>query len=464
MNIKSIHFRILVWYSLTIFLATAFVFSSFYFVTSRVLFQQVDQELTSHASKLSDIATRQSASSSTMIINHQIYNEFSNIPGMVTVLLDSNGNVVRSSLTQDTPFVSFNYLFDQAKNSSTPIYVNQIISSSLMRFIAFPIRSGKDTLGVILVAHPIEAIQKSLNSLLITLVIVFAIMIIPTILGGYLIASRIVQPILDISNKMAKITSEHLDERAVNPGSGDEIEKLVLTFNSLLDRLQDSFQRERQFIGDVAHELKTPIATLRSGIELSISKTRTKKEYKKSLSESVVDINRLSTTINNILDLAWLGANNFNHKETTFDLSSMMNELKEIAIKLAGQKHLSVKGKIESEIVMAGSEDKVARAVLNVIDNAIKYTTTGVVTISLRKKESEAVIQVIDHGQGITEKDLPHIFERFYRGAKVAKTLGSGLGLAITQGIIAVHKGRINVESKVGKGTTITIYLPLIIS
>ena len=462
MNIKSIRFRILLWYSLTLFLATAFIFGSFYLVTRQVLYQQVDQELTSHAQKLSDIATRLGNSSTGTSINQQIYNEFSNLPGMVVVLLDRNGNVIRSSLSPDTPFVSYNFLFDQAKNNFAPVYINQTLSSSLMRFIAQPIKSGDNLLGVILVAHPIEAIQKSLNSLLSTLVAVLIVLIIPTILGGYLIATKIVHPISKFSDKMAQITSEHLDERVNNPGSGDEVEKLVTTFNSLLDRLQESFHRERQFIGDVAHELKTPVATLRGGVELALSKSRTKIEYKKSLNESLIDINRLSTTIKNILDLAWLGANNTNQVENQVDLSVTIKELNEIAQKLAAQKHLTLISEIKSKIIVTGAQDKISRAILNVIDNAIKYTPSeGKITLSLFKTKGNAVIEIKDTGIGIFKNELEHIFERFYRGPKASKTLGSGLGLAISQGIINAHHGKIEVLSKPAKGTTVTITLPL---
>lgn len=462
MNTKSIRFRILLWYSLTLFLATALIFGSFYLVTRQILFQQVDKELTVHAAKLSEIATRQGSSTYGAIFKQQLYTEFSNIPGMVVVLLDHNGSVVRSSLSADTPYVSYTFLFQQAQSDQGSVYLNQNINNIPMRFLAEPVKAGNELLGVILVAHPIEAIQKSLNSLLTTLGIVLTFLIFPAIVGGRLIAGKIIRPISAISNKMAEISSEHLGDRAINPGSGDEIEKLVTTFNSLLDRLQESFQRERQFIGDVAHELKTPIATLRSGIELTLSKVRTKEEYKSSFHETLVDVNRLSTTIKNILDLAWLGAENAQQMENHFDLSVVLSDLREIADKLAAQKHIKIKVDIEPGVVISGAEDKVTRAVLNVIDNAIKFTPSGgSVTVSLHKKMGEAVIKIKDTGIGISKKELPHVFERFYRGSKVAKTLGSGLGLAIAKGIITAHKGKFVLISKVGHGTSVIIFLPL---
>lgn len=462
MNTKSIRFRILFWYSVTLFLITFLIFSSFYLATRQILFRQVDKELLSHAGKLAEIVTRQGIGLHEAMLKQQLYIEFSDIPGMVVVLLDQNGSVARSSLNTDNPYVSYQYLFRQAQNNTEPVYINQDISNKPMRFIAEPIKNGNDLLGVVLVAHPIDAIQKSLNMLLTTLGILFALLMFPSIAAGRILANKIMRPISYISGKMEEISSEHLAERVDTLQTGDEIEKLGVTFNKLLDRLQESFQRERQFIGDVAHELKTPVATLRGGIELALSKNRTNEEYKQSFSETLIDVNRLSTTIKNILDLAWLGAENANLGENRLDLSATLVELQEIAAKLSAQKHIVIKGEIESGVFVVGMEDKISRAVLNVIDNAINYTPQDkTIMISLHKKEGRAVIEVADSGMGIPEKELTHIFERFYRGSKAAKTLGSGLGLAIVQGIIKAHRGEIQVSSKVGKGTLVVITLPL---
>lgn len=463
MNTKSIRFRILLWYSLTLLLATALIFSSFYLVTKQILFQQVDKELTSHADKLVEIATRQGINLHASMLKQQLFNEFSEIPGMVVVLLDQDGNVIRSSLDSANPYDSYKLLSQKVKNSSAAVFLNLTVINVPMRFIAKPIKEEKDFLGIVLVAHPIEAIQKSLNSSLATLGVVFTLLLLPAILGGRVLAAKIMHPVSQISNKMEAITSEHLEERIDNPKSSDEIEKLVIAFNKLLDRLQESFQRERQFIGDVAHELKTPVATLRSGIELTLLKERTNQEYKQALEETLIDADRLSTIIKNILDLAWLEADNANLGENHFDLSHTFHELKEIAVKLAAQKHLAIKGNIAPDIIISGTENKITRAILNVIDNAVKYTPDNAsVSISLYQEKKQAIVVIKDTGIGIPEKDLPHIFERFYRGSKTAKTLGSGLGLAIAQGIIRAHHGNIKVLSRAGKGTTVTIHLPLV--
>lgn len=449
MNFKNIHVRILLWFSLTLFFSAVTIFVSFYFVTRQILFQQVDKELISHANQMSKVTTQQNSF-------------FSNIPGMVIVLLDGNGTVINSSLGPDTTYVNSDYLYKKALESSEQFFINQSLNNTAMRFIVEPVRSEGKLLRVILLAHPIEAIQKSLDALLIILGIVLILLIIPSLLGGFFIAKKIIQPISLISNKMSEISSEHLDERLNNPGSDDEIANLVNTFNDLLCRLQDSFQRERQFIGDVAHELKTPIATLRSGIELSLSKSRDKKEYLKSLNETLIDTSRLSSTVNSILDLAWLGAENIDNLFKPINLTLALRDLQEITLKLAVKKHISVKFNLENHIMIEGVEDKITRALLNVLDNAIKFTPiNGMVNLKLRRTNHNAVIQIKDTGIGITKEELPHIFKRFYRGNKTSKTFGSGLGLAITEGIIKLHRGNITISSIAGKGTLVRITFPL---
>lgn len=460
MSTKSTRFRILLWYSITLCLATALIFLSFYLVTQQIIFQQVDKELATHAGKLSGFVTRQGIDIHETVIKEELSGEFNDIPGMVIVILDQNGNVLRSSLNENNPRSVYQYLFQQTQNNLEPVFLNQNIGSTPMRFVAESIKKGNDFLGVVLVAHPIDAIQKSLNILLSTLGVVFILLIFPSILGGRILANNIMRPISKISDKMEKINSEKLEERVENLQTGDEIENLGVTFNNLLDRLQESFKRERQFIGDVAHELKTPVATLKIGIEVALSKDRSNNEYKETLRDTLLDVDRLSTTINNILDLAWLGAENANSGEKPFNLSNTLKELMKIADKLATPKRIKLNKEIEPDIIVTGVEDKIARAILNVVDNAIKYTPNGKsIIISLKGTEDTALIEVKDPGIGISEEELEHIFDRFYRGGKTAKTLGSGLGLAIARGIIKAHQGEIKVSSEVGKGTSVTVSL-----
>jgi heavy metal sensor kinase len=467
MNTKSIRFKLAVWYALIFSAVMAVVFLAFYLFTQQSLLSHTDAAITNHTERIVDIISAEdNLMNESIVANSKIFaQQFSEMPGMLLIIGDSYGKVAYGSQALGTNGASINDLLEKSVNIIRPTFVNRNIGTTPLRFGVFPVIRDGQHQAIVLMGQPMDVIQKSLNTLAITLILTYIGLLVFTIGGGFVLARKALNPITQVSKQLKKISAENLKERVPVLQTGDEIEELSETFNSLLDRLNEAFIRERQFIGDVAHELKTPVATLKGEIELALSKSRTNDDYKQSFNETLIDVNRLSTTIKNILDLAWLGAENANLGEHQFDLSGALAELKEIAVKLAGQKHISVKGEVEPNIVIPGIEDKISRAVLNIIDNAIKYTPRDKsITISLRKKKGMAVLEVKDTGIGISEKELSHIFERFYRGTKTAKTLGSGLGLAIAQGIIKAHNGDIHVISSVGKGTQITITLPLTIS
>jgi signal transduction histidine kinase len=439
------------------------MFIVFYLVTKQTLLFQTDQELTVHADALVNIIVNGQSNMMTGVFNQGVISQqFSEMPGMLVAVTDVYGKVTASSQQGAEADPVIQDLLQKSSMIVKPIFVDRIIGSTMLRIGVFPVTMNGSTEGLVLMGDPVEAIYHSLNSLLVSLFIINLLFFIPALIGGHMLARKAMEPVSAISKKLAKITSDNLNERVDVPETSDELEELASTSNSLLDRIAQAFSRERQFIGDVAHELKTPVATLQGGIELALSKNRTNGEYKRTFSDTLIDVNRLSTTIRNILDLAWLGAENANLTEHHFNISATTMELKDIATKLAAQKHITIQGEIEPNVSILGTEEKIYRAILNVIDNAIKYTPQDkTVTISLYKKRKMAIVQVQDTGIGISEKDRSHIFDRFYRGSKTAKTVGSGLGLAIAQGIIQAHGGDIKISSTVGKGTSVVISLPL---
>lgn len=278
---------------------------------------------------------------------------------------------------------------------------------------------------------------------------------------GFTIIYKITKSLTRLSTKMKTISSKNLDERVKGIEGDDEMGELAQTFNSLLDRLHAAFSREQQFIADVAHELKTPLATIRSTLEVALSRKRTATEYEQSIKEALAETHDISSTLKNVLDLAWSETPQEHKSSKSFNLSQLVVELLEMAQKMGSEKKISVKGNIYKDIMIDGFQDKLGRAILNIIDNAIKYTpTSGRIEIKLVKTKYKALLAIKDNGVGISSNDLPHIFNRFYRGSSVGKIFGSGLGLAIAKAIISSHKGEIEVKSRVGKGSEFIISLP----
>lgn len=461
MNTRSFRFQLTIWYTVAFFIATALIFVSFYLVTKRALFDQIDSDVTAHTHKLVEVLTEQIEGGTKLVINQPVLSAVAEIPGTEVVITDEFGQVTTSSLIIGVDEGVVRQLYDTAVQTQKPFFANKIIRDTVLRFLVTPVSGQKGILGVLMVGHPISEVQESLETLVLLLGIIFLVLIVPTIFGVYMLAYGAIQPILAISKKLKQISSENLDERVVSPKTGDEIEELALTFNHLLDRLSAAFARERQFISDVAHELKTPLATLRSGIEVALLKDRTGKEYKKVLLETLIDVNRLATTLKDVLDLAWSETDSAKTGRDVFSLSELVEELKDTATKMAYGKSIVIDGLIKKNVVAPGSKDKLFRALLNIVDNAVQYTSRGKIVISLREDNQLAVIKIKDTGKGILEKDLPHITERFYRGSQTEKTSGSGLGLAIAKAVINAHHGKIEIESKAGKGTQVTIFLPV---
>ena len=280
---------------------------------------------------------------------------------------------------------------------------------------------------------------------------------------GFVIIYRITNDLTYLTGKIKKISLETLDERIEGIQREDEIGDLATAFNNLLNRLDEAFKREQQFIADVAHEMKTPIATMRSALEVSISKERSKEEYRQVINASITETHALSSSLNDILDLAWSQTPNEQKNAANINLSELLEELSDIASKLAKPKNQIIDIHIGQNLIIEGYKDKLAKAVINILENAIKYTPCqGKIKISTTKKMDKVSIKISDTGQGILPQDIPHIFDRFYRGSQTDKVFGSGIGLSIAYSVIKLHHGELYVKSKPGQWTTFTIVLPIL--
>lgn len=463
MNTKSIRFTLTAIYSSTLIFSLAILFTSFFWVTQRELYNHTDITLQSHATRIKTILSQEQIRLDQQMSTQLLTDVFNETPGMLVFIVNQNGDIL--SVSQKIPNSQriISALLEQKNASNSTVFANQPVGSVRMRFILTPIGGEVSALrDFVVVGHPIDVIESSLRSLYGSLTIVFLSFVIPTIFGGYILAGGALRPVAEISREMEEISSENLKRRVKIPHTNDEIETLSHTFNNLLDRLEASFTRERLFIGDIAHELKTPLATLRSAVEVAVSKERSQREYKNVLRELLIDANRLSETLTHILDLAWSRSDSYETMKDTTNVSDLVREAVEIAQKLAYSKDISIRSKVEKNLVIRGKKDKVFRAILNVIDNAIKYTEKmGVIQITLCHKNEVVVVMISDSGSGISKDDLPHIFDRFYRGVKSDITIGFGLGLSIAKAVITSCGGHMDIESTIGKGTTVEITFPL---
>jgi heavy metal sensor kinase len=288
-------------------------------------------------------------------------------------------------------------------------------------------------------------------------------------LGGYVIAMRATRPISQIIATTAHLQPSNLNERLPIRGTGDEIDQLSQTINGMLDRLASYLNQNRDFVANAAHELRSPLAAIRTSVEVGLNRSRTPEEYAMILSDVMEEIGRLVGLVNRLLILAEGDAGRVAGKDQFTRLDKIVRESVDMFDAVAEMKGVRLTlGELASALV-PGDETYLRQVVRNLIDNAIKYNRNpGEVVVHLRVDSSKKQVLLVikDSGIGIDQEVLPRIFERFYRADKARsrekERAGYGLGLSICQTVIQALHGEITVESVTGRGTTFTVRLPLI--
>jgi heavy metal sensor kinase len=302
-----------------------------------------------------------------------------------------------------------------------------------------------------------------LRQLALALTFFFALVLSVASYGGSFIARRALKPVEAITARVRAIQASSLAERLdVNTGS-DELDGLVATLNAMLDRIEGSMRAAQRFAADASHELQTPIAAMRMAVDLCRQDDADPADNRAMVEDLGADLDRLSMLVRDLRLLALADAGRLVDRAERVDLTPLVHECCEIVRAIAEPRDISVSVDVLADLTLAGSQRHLSRAILNLAQNAVRYSPDGaVVHLTVGRLDHEAVIAVVDDGCGIAPEDLPHIFERFYRAdpARARDTGGSGLGLAIADQIARSHGGRIEVTSRVGEGSTFLLFLP----
>jgi heavy metal sensor kinase len=288
-------------------------------------------------------------------------------------------------------------------------------------------------------------------------------------LGAYVIAMRATRPITQIITTTAQLQPSNLNERLPIRGTDDEIDQLSHTINGMLDRLATFIDRNRDFVANAAHELRSPLTAIRSSVEVALNRSRTPEEYVAILTDVIEEIGRLAGLVNRLLILAEADAGRLTGKNQCTRLDKIVLESVDMFEAVAESTGVRLTIGDIAPAVVPGDETCLRQVVRNLIDNAIKYNrAAGEVVVRLRADpgKSKVTLIVSDTGVGIDGDVLPRVFERFYRADKArsreSERQGYGLGLSICQTIIQALHGEISIETHVGQGSTFTIVLPLV--
>ncbi len=327
------------------------------------------------------------------------------------------------------------------------------------RFAVVPLRLNgraawlQDGVGAEPVRHTIEHLRH-------TLLAVIPIILALCVAGGFWMSARALRPVNQVTNALAGIGPRDLQRRLPIGRMRDEAGKLVDAINQLLERLERASVSQRRFVSEAAHELRTPLTVLRTGLEVTLQKPRNAEESRAALEQALGEAERLCSIAEDLLALARLDAERGAQREPV-DLGDVARAASAMVQTLAQAKHHDLVLEAGQRVVVQGSARDLRRVILNLLDNAIKFTPQrGSIEVAVAREKSTALLKVRDTGPGVDPLELPHIFDPFYR-SRSEQNGGSGLGLALSREIVRLHRGTIEAANCAGGGCEILVHLPL---
>jgi heavy metal sensor kinase len=396
----------------------------------------------------------------------------------IFAIFDTAGNIVVSS--QDVPPAAPATSSSAAGALSSHSFQRFLDASSRSERLFGEVTGGEDgyrgfarhfssggTTYILVILRSLHPQQEMLEEITSTFAWVIPIAIVLASLGGYFLARKSLAPVVAMSSQAGRIGAANLHQRLAVQNDRDELGHLARSFNSLLDRLSQSFERQQRFMADASHELRTPVAILRGEAEVALSQqSRSLEEYRESLGVLHQEAERLTHIVEDLFTLTRADAGQYPLQPRDFYLDELVGECVHSARTLALAKKISLNFEEASESPIRADESLVRRMILNLLDNAIKYTSDGGrVTVTCRRAGEEYVLSIMDTGGGIPADLQPRIFERFFRADKVRSRAendggGAGLGLSISRWIAEAHHGRLELTRSDSIGSTFTAYLP----
>lgn len=355
-----------------------------------------------------------------------------------------------------------------ANKDSTPLHLsnywlNEIRRSGQIQYkdgdynvvcISYPYSFGKAV--VILGAHD-EYGKANLDNLRQMLAIIFLVVTTIVAFAGLVFSQRALMPISRIMNEVEGILPQKLDTRLEVPNQNDELGRLTLTFNKLLDRIENAFRIQKTFVANVSHELKNPLTKISSQLEVSLLKEREKEEYQSTISSVLEDIQELSLLSNSLMELAKVSEN---QREMLTDRVRLDEILWDTRTSLMQANKLykivflfDELPEDDTWLEITGNPTLLKTAFINLMENACKFSEDSSVKVNLTATEKFTTIEFLDSGKGIPQEDQGMIFQPFYRGVSTANVKGSGIGLSLVERIIKLHNGSIVIRPNLPHGT-----------
>lgn len=457
MKSLSIRVRLTAWYSLILTFSFCVFGAVAYFGMTRSIRSTVDATLRNRIEGVREVI--EETAHETLNSFKDELGEFADVKaeGDLLRISDQAGNLLYSSPGPSWP--------DPQRLKSHPFRpFYQRIQGSQFRVLSQTVAAAGSRYQV-QVAISTQAFDQAIDRFRMVLYLSAPLLLVLSALGGYWMSGRALSPVDEITQAARNIRAQNLSHRLTIPHSGDELERLTVTLNEMLERLDAAFKKITQFTADASHELRTPVAVIRTGAELTLRKPRTDSEYRETLAQVLREAEKTSKLIEELLLLARADSGSAALTLTRINATECLEKACQRGSILAEAKQLEFREHLPSQPVwVRGDTASLERLFLILLDNAVKYTPPGGrVEVNLGTDDGFAIAEVRDTGIGIPPEDLPHVFDRFYRAdrARSRESGGTGLGLAIGRWIVEAHGGEVRVQSEPAKGSSFQVRIPL---
>lgn len=469
MNIRSIHVSLILWYTALVIFASVGFGAYTYYSLHHQLYNEMRETLARRVEHICESMLPKNSINTPELLAHQIQEVYSPEKSNRFIRISkADGPVVYvSKLPQDHTFDP--EAIPLAKNYSDHIseHVEQTHAGSSLLVV------GRNTISggiryTIEMGAPTDQIDSALHKLVITFLIGQPFVIAIAIIGGSVLVRRALQPVESIRSTAEKITFSNLSQRLPIAKTGDALEHLSVTLNQMLERLEHAYQQASRFSADASHELRTPLAIMRSDLETIASSMRAWQPplpFNERIGSVLEETEHLSGIVEGLFALARLDAGEAKMENRVFDLAELVRSTVEQMQLLAEEKRLRINIDAPKPVYVMGDSARLKQVIVNLYDNAIKYTLPGgTVAFVIRAEATKAILIVEDNGIGISSNNLPNVFDRFYRADKARSRVsqGAGLGLSIVRAICQAHGGTVDISSVVENGTIVRVELPLV--
>ncbi len=457
--------RLTLWYGTALALILLTFSLILYTVTARTLRDQVDESLEETATAA--VRSLEERGFLPLLDEEELLSQFpelARIDKFFQIFSPSGTITIRSPNIRQHDVPLSRHALEVAFTGRTIFESAKYPNEPPLRMVSVPIIYRGSLLYIVQVGTTLEGVEETLRRFLIVLLIMAPLAVAVALIGGWFLAGRALRPVDSITLAAQRIAAGDLTQRLTTPRSSDEIGRLTDTFNNMIARLETSFSQIRQFSSDASHELRTPLTVMKGETELVLRRTRPVEDYVAVLESNLEEIDRMSRIVDELLFLSRADLGQIKMEFQPVNLETLVEDIQRQACLLGQERNVEVMLGTISPAVVLGDELRLRELILNIVDNAVKYSYPGgTVRIDLRVEGRTVRLAVMDRGIGIPPEYHRQIFDRFFRTdeARAHTKKGTGLGLSICAWIAETHHGRIEVQSEVGKGSTFTILLPL---